>query len=288
MRSYITNEMILDEARMIMKDYRCKYALVEGESDRKFYKLVLEDDGVYFRQVKGWKNVVDAVMLANSKSCDGIFGIIDKDYHVLLRDGMTAIPNIIITDENDLEMMLFVSPAYEKFMKVCGSEGKATEIEQCRNTIASSAADIGALRFISVRDKLLLVFDGLNLRELVDKSSLSVDKRKLVDKTCARTRSSGTPIEACNDTLLANVCAVKEQYSSNFLCNGHDVFELISISMMKMFASSDSSEHSPDRIFQSLILAYDREDFKQSNMYKSYTALFSNSKTDTLINHIAI
>lgn len=43
--------------------------------------------------------------LASSNSTTGgTISIIDKDYHILLKDGVEEVQNIIFTDENDLSL----------------------------------------------------------------------------------------------------------------------------------------------------------------------------------------
>lgn len=268
MQKYIDAATILSEARMMWSGYQEKYILVEGETDRLFLNTVLgEIPRVRIRAVGGWELVYNTISQAQKEEFVQLLGIIDKDYHVINKDEITESKQLAFTDMNDIEMMLFMSKAYDKFLKICGSESKLKVCPDTRAIILSVAFFVGVLRSISLKNQYCFNFDGIECKDFVDKNNLILNLDKLVEKIIQRTRSNGTTVTVSNEEVKRIILITKEDKKAEEYCNGHDVMDIIGIAMTKVFASASSKEYSPEVIFNYLLMGYTSEEFQKSKMY---------------------
>lgn len=268
MQKYIDAATILSEARMMWSGYQEKYILVEGETDRLFLNTVLgEIPRVRVRAVGGWELVYNTISQAQKEEFVQLLGIIDKDYHVINKDEITESKQLAFTDMNDIEMMLFMSKAYDKFLKICGSESKLKVCPDTRAIILSVAFFVGVLRSISLKNQYCFNFDGIECKDFVDKNNLILNLDKLVEKIIQRTRSNGTTVTVSNEEVKRIILITKEDKKAEEYCNGHDVMDIIGIAMTKVFASASSKEYSPEVIFNYLLMGYTSEEFQKSKMY---------------------
>ena len=276
MRRYIDIASILTEARMMWHDYKEPYVLVEGASDKLFLStLIGESRKIVFRALDGWENVNKAILQAKASDFSQIVGIIDKDYHEIIRDGVTPSDQLLFTDANDIEMMLFFSGAFDKFLKVCGSSDKVQAIQDPRAIVETAAFPIGALRILSLSKGYCFCFDGLSLKDFVDKNDLTVDVDKMINTVVQRTRSKGTKVLVAEADIKDNVTRIMSSEKQENCCNGHDVFDIICIAMTKLFASSSSKTYSSEDIFQYLLVGYPKEEFFQTTLYNSLETYLS-------------
>jgi len=276
MRRFIDIASIITEARMMWCDCKVPYVLVEGASDKLFLSTLLgEAHKVILRDLGGWENVNNAIQQAKSSNFPQIVGIIDKDYHDLIGDAITPSDQLLFTDENDIEMMLFSSTAFDRFLKVCGSDDKVNAIPDPREVIKTAAYPIGALRILSLSEGYYLRFDGLNLKDFVERNNLAVDVNKMIHNVVQRTISRGTRITVPEEEIKNNVLRIMSIENHASFCNGHDVFNLICLAMTKLFATSSSKEYSEEDIFHYLLVGYPKEDFFKTSLYNSLEAHLS-------------
>ena len=119
MQKYIDESTILAEAKMMYHDCHEAYILIEGNSDKCFFSVLMgNQSNIRFRPVKGWERVHNAILLAQKESYTPIAGVIDRDYHSLFNDGVEENKQLFFTDSNDIEMMLFESSSFDKFLSL--------------------------------------------------------------------------------------------------------------------------------------------------------------------------
>ena len=165
------------------ESYRDAYVLVEGETDRTFYSALLGAiPHIQFRALNGWENVSNTINLAIKASFSHVLGIIDRDYHAIANDGIEEHTQLAFTDSNDIEMMLITSSAYDKFLKVCGSNAKVDSYQDIRAPVLTAAFPLGILRALSLLNGYNLYFDGIackdfcNGHDVLDILSLAMTK----------------------------------------------------------------------------------------------------------------
>lgn len=168
------------------------------------------------------------------------------------------------------------STAFDKFIGLTASSEKTKESD-CRKIIISAAAKLGALRYISAKSKLYLTFDGLRLRDFIDKATLDVDLQRYVEKVKDRSRSKGITVVASVDQLVAAVQETLVENSPRQLCNGHDVLDILGYSLTKRFASYDATTYPEERLYESLSMGYGKDLFEASNVFVRFRELWPNS-----------
>lgn len=270
MQKYIDTSSILSEARMMKKDYNETYILVEGGSDKTFFKTLTSfSPNIRFRPVNGWEKVYGVICAAQQEKYMEILGVIDRDYHLLINDGVNESDQLIFTDANDIEMMIFLSSAFDKFLAVCATESKVTSLTiEPRTLVLSTASAIGALRAISLSKQYHFHFEGLDPKEYVDKNTLAPNCTLLIEKTIQRTRSRGIQVSKSLEELATEHQEFMQSNNTSLLCNGHDVLDILGIAMCKMFASATANQYNGDNLFDYLLVGYPSEEFQQSRLYK--------------------
>lgn len=272
MQKYIDEYTILAEAKMMYQDCHETYILVEGQTDKTFFDvLVGRQSNVRFRPVSGWERVHKTILLAQKERFNNILGIIDKDFHVLLHDGVTENNQLFFTDSNDIEMMLFNSVSLEKFLAIYADQNKLNAGEKPRNRILNAASCLGALRVVSLVNRDNLRFDGFECKDFIDRNTLLPDSKKLIKKITQRTISNGTSVSVTEEVLESQASDLMQVYYPHDLCNGHDVLDILGIAMTKCFSSLPATQYNPDTIFGYLLMGYSDNEFHETQLYNKLT-----------------
>ena len=272
MQKYIDEYTILAEAKMMYQDCHESYILVEGQTDKTFFTVLMgSQSNIRFRPVSGWERVHKTILLAQKEGFKNILGIIDKDFHALLKDGITENDQLFFTDNNDIEMMLFNSVSLEKFLNIHGDENKLKVGESPRDRILNAASCLGALRMVSLSNRYNLRFDGFECKDFIDRSTLVPDSKKLIRKITQRTISNGTSVSVTEEILKGQADEFMRAYCPHDLCNGHDVFDILGIAMTKCFSSLPANQCNSDTIFGYLLMGYSYNEFHETQLYHKLT-----------------
>lgn len=277
-QSYIGPQNSFDTAKMLHIDHQIATIFVEGDTDKDFFKITMgESTKIRYCPAHGWEGVYGAVNLAIKQGDKQILGIIDRDYHELLQDGITENEQLIFTDYHDIEMMLFMSSSYIRFLTIFASEEKLKAIEDKRTLIMVAASYLGALRALSLQKNYCLDFDEYKCKDYVDHRTLLADVRELVKKVVQRTNSKGTTVNVDVSTLALAVQTFVKENKPEVLCNGHDVLEIIGIAMRKVYATADSKEYPEDKLFRVLLQGYSVDEFQKSELYRKINSWLKNN-----------
>ena len=272
MQKYIDEYTILAEAKMMYQDCHETYILVEGQTDKTFFDVLMgRQSNIRFRPVSGWERVHKTILLAQKERFNNILGIIDKDFHVLLHDGVTENNQLFFTDSNDIEMMLFNSVSLEKFLAIYADQNKLNADEKPRNRILNAASCLGALRVVSLVNRYNLRFDGFECKDFIDRNTLLPDSKKLIKKITQRTISNGTSVSVTEEVLESQASDLMQVYYPRDLCNGHDVLDILGIAMTKCFSSLPATQYNPDTIFGYLLMGYSDNEFHETQLYNKLT-----------------
>jgi hypothetical protein len=202
-----------------------------------------------------------------SDDVDDVVYIIDADYEQL-RGSPPAARSVISTDGHDLEMMLFASSALDKVLAVHGASTKVAAFEQRhRSALAGlllSAAPLGALRWISLRDGLNLDFEGLDMSRWLDSTTLAPDIRSLVTTAIGRSQRIRVPVAE----VAAEVDRVLDAgFDPMHLCCGHDLTAILSLGLTRALGSQRHQAVTPTIIGRAMELAYEDAWFAGTGVY---------------------
>jgi hypothetical protein len=267
-----TPDTVANEVIMTRQVCRAIILVVEGNSDEKVLRKFVVCPDSEFIIAWGKDNVIGAITILDGEGVAGILGIVDADFWHL--DGeFPSSPNVIVTDDHDLEMMMIRSHSFAHFIAEAASRTKlerflanvgATDI---RDTLLERALLIGHLRQYSHIEELCLRFDGLRFNTFVDRETIVLDLEKLVGAVLALTSNA----ELDTDEVIGQVREFAKGFSGDpyQVCCGHDVIAILSIGLRKCIGSK-SKEGASQRVLESeLRLSYDSECFRQTHLFRS-------------------
>ena len=266
MRDQLTLDSKLNECRILYLTKNQITIAVEGDSDVLVFKQFYDCELLRFEPHGGYENVLNLINHANLPETNYLLGIIDKDYHTLstqTNHKYAQVPNIIYTDNHDVEMLMFESTAFEKYLSVLSQEHKLKSIPDARSFLFQRAEQIGALRLYSINQHLDLYFEGMDYEKFFDRKSAIINNDAMVAYITHRTRceKQRTITQTDAEIISATREILDVGYDPRILCNGHDVLNLLSICMKFYFSNISTDEL---RIFCELLLAYNNSEFERT------------------------
>ncbi|GAB4301600.1 MAG: hypothetical protein Fur0025_41910 [Oscillatoriaceae cyanobacterium] len=116
MKEFQTPNSIANEIRMLRTrsdKQHLAFVIVEGDTDVRLWKNLLDPSKCYIKYAVGKARVIDVMEILDKDNFSGVLAIIDADFWKL-EGTIPPSTNILLTDTHDLETMLFQSPALEK------------------------------------------------------------------------------------------------------------------------------------------------------------------------------
>jgi hypothetical protein len=123
--------------------------IVEGPSDERFLGNFIDGDTCEIVIAWGADNSLSALDIARGRRLTGICCVLDRDYREFLCL-MIDDPDVVFTDEHDIEMIMVRSPALTRVFAELGSRQKLREAERkgidLREFILEAVYVVGVLR----------------------------------------------------------------------------------------------------------------------------------------------
>jgi hypothetical protein len=240
--------------------------VVEGSDDRRLFAKLVHPDRCSIVGAYGKDNVVKVVSILDASGFEGILGIGDKDFDEIENIEHTS-PNLIFTDEHDLECMMIRSEALFRVLIENATEIKLQAFEEregaVKDALLKRAQVIGCARLISRRHNLRLDFDEMKFR-FIDDENLGLDVDRLVNQIVSRTNQC-TVTRPELRRMIENEMA-KNHDAWQVSC-GHDIVSILAIAIRRCIGSTTSAEADPTLIASKLRLAYSVEDFHSTSMF---------------------
>lgn len=276
------DEMVTE---ITLSSHRGFWLIVEGSSDEKFFRTYDLKNHPRILAANGWENVITVVKKALVEEItDLICGVIDKDYRKALAPHTrpptcVCVPNIVETDHRDLEIMMFYSDAFRKVIVEFGSPGKlptdkkgAYDINEMHKSICKSAEMLARLRFYCESHKLGISFSGLDFSKFCSDTTLDISTTQLVNYLSAR---NNKPLSISDWQKSQSLPLPVQIQDKRLLLHGHDVMNLISLSLKSKWGSKNRNERKRELIESSFRIGYSSHTFKATNLYKSLDFLLS-------------
>lgn len=266
----VTGDMIANEVLLSRTKFDGTILIVEGESDEKLYQKFTPDAGVFVLPSSGKENALEAIRILEQESASGVLAIVDADFcHI---DGCCPDScNVLVTDDHDIEIMIFRSNTLANVIRVLGSQSKLQAFLQrhgatnLREVILERAVTLGHLRRHSIVQGLALKFEGLRFERFVDKESLDIDIHILVRNVHALTEGLDLTTSELENILLK---ALSDNSVDPYqLCCGHDVVALLGIGLRKAIGSRSKNATTAQALEEILRLSYDSQEFRTSTLY---------------------
>lgn len=265
-----TGETVANEVIMTRENYKGTIFVVEGDNDIKTLQKFAFDPDSMFIPAWGKENAVEATSVLDREDVRGILTVIDADFwHI---DGcQSSSPNLLMTDEHDLEMMIIRSNSFISVIRDRASKRKLAKIlikhgvNDVREILLGRALYVGYLRKYSEMKNLHLCFKGLRFDRFIDRATLEIDINALVDRVLAL---SHNPAVNKPDLIGAIEGLITECSHDPFqICCGHDFIAILGIGLRKVLGNKLKQEASAEAVGSALRLSYDSEDFKRTRLY---------------------
>ena len=252
--------VIANEIRMKRSQHPGSFLVVEGRDDRLFCERYT-DERCDLVVAEGKESVLEVIRILDDAGFVGVLGMVDPDFD-LLEGAEPHGPNVVTCDAHDLEVALVCSPAFDRLLLEFGSPPKIRALGvEVRELVLSAAAPVGYLRWLSMRNDLRLKFQGLRLTSCIDRRSLSVDTVELC--RCVMNLSIRTGLDETE--LSKAVEGLRDaRHDMCHVCCGDDVLKVLSIGLRTALGTNDSRDVSVERLKQSLRLAFEDADFRNS------------------------
>ena len=269
MKGAITADAVANNIRLLRTQWRGSVIVCEGSTDARILGRFIDESLCKLEVAHGKDNALEALLILKSSGVVGVLAMVDKDC-VLLNGDLLDDPNIVYTDSHDLETMMIQSPALEKVLSEYGSEHKIHIYEKnwatsVRESLVRAATPIGILRLCSSRRSLNLKFEGCNYSAFIDKDTLSVCVPEMAQEIINKTRNHSITVQSLLSYLEYDLDHSVDAWDA--VC-GHDVTEVLSLSLRKLFGSCNANDVTARSLERSLRLAYERTHFMESRLFQ--------------------
>jgi 5S rRNA maturation endonuclease (ribonuclease M5) len=280
MKDQITPDRIANSIRLLRGDHEGVFLIVEGHSDKLIYERLVNKQEVRVTIASGKNNAIKALsILEKEDNFRRVVAVIDADFS-RIEQQIPDSNNLFLTDEHDLEMMLIKSAAFDKLLKERGSEEKIKAFtEDIRETLLKLGQEIGKLRWLSLRNKLDLKFEGLNFKNFIDKENLSIN----IDKLIISIKNNSQKPSLDEQQIKQDLSVISDENHDPWqLCCGHDFISILAIALCKVLGTWNANDVKTEVLERELRLAYELSYFYQTQIYQLMVNWQSNHHPDQI------
>ncbi|MFN9733705.1 MAG: DUF4435 domain-containing protein [Microcystis sp.] len=280
MKDQITPDRIANTIRLLRGDHEGVFLIVEGHSDKLIYERLVNKQEVRVTSADGKNNAIKALsILEKEDNFRRVVAVIDADFS-RIEQQIPDSNNLFLTDEHDLEMMLIKSAAFDKLLKERGSEEKIKAFtEDIRETLLKLGQEIGKLRWLSLRNKLDLKFEGLNFSKFIDKEKLSIN----IDELIISIKNHSQKLSLYEQQIKQDLSVISDENHDPWqLCCGHDFIGILAIALCKVLGTWNANDVKTEVLERELRLAYELSYFYQTQIYQLMVNWQSNHHPDQI------
>lgn len=250
--------------------------IVEGDDDRALFSWHVDPLACRVETCYGREKVVEVIAILDADRFAGAVGIVDADYTVLNGEQGQG-GNLLLTDHHDVECMILASPALEHVLHELGVTDQVRAFEAARGCTVVEHLHrvgkvIGHLRWASCRLKWALRFDGLDFTKFLSERSLEIDASELLEAVRGQQGGRGTspPTREIMSQAMGELAAMNAD--PWHVCRGHDLVEVLAIGLRRVLGERNDADVRPDRLELMLRLAFDKEYFLATKLFKAMLA----------------
>jgi hypothetical protein len=280
MKDQITPDRIANSIRLLRGDHEGVFLIVEGHSDKLIYERLVNKQEVRVTIASGKNNAIKALsILEKEDNFRRVVAVIDADFSRIEQQILDS-NNLFLTDEHDLEMMLIKSAAFDKLLKERESEEKIKAFtEDIRETLLKLGQEIGKLRWLSLRNKLDLKFEGLNFKNFIDQKNLSIN----IDKLIISIKNNSQKLSLDEQQIKQDLSVISDENHDPWqLCCGHDFIGILAIALCKVLGTWNANDVKTEVLERELRLAYELSYFYQTQIYQLMVNWQSNHHPDQI------
>ncbi|MCY4549954.1 MAG: DUF4435 domain-containing protein [Defluviicoccus sp.] len=267
----ITGATIANEVRLEGAVHEGSFLLVEGNDDAKLLSKFCDKEKCSILVCFGRERLLDAITILEKGGFYRALAIADRDFADII-DYPEYEGVVIFSDETDMDIMIFQSPALDHVLLEFGAPDRVAAIEaegkRPRDLIFAAAKCIGALRLLSQERGLSLRFAEMNYH-FETRGSFQINVRRTIQHIVGRS----TPRPSLSDEAI--LCFVENHMNGirddRLLCNGHDCLRVLGKALKSRLGNTidfDSGRGSK-MLGSALRLAYEKDYFKRTKVCHS-------------------
>ena len=245
------------------------FLIVEGSTDDIFFKMFTDTNKCRIRIAGNKAAAIQVLSILEKENLPGVLAIVDADFDFLEGKSLSS-PNLILTDTHDLETMIIKSPALEKVLNAYGSEDKINQLtrdvgKDVRTLLLECSIPIGYLRWLSLREGLLLKFENLDFGRFI-RDGLTINVPELI----RRVKNHSQRLDIADIQIMSGMQAIhNDVYDPWHVCCGHDLIGVLSIGLRKAIGTSNPYDVKPMFLESILRIAFERSHFYETRLYAS-------------------
>jgi hypothetical protein len=266
----VTGDTVANEVVMTRQSYTGTIFVVEGDSDEKFFRKFTKDPEAAIISAWGKENALDAAKILYQENRRGCLTIVDADFWNIDQK-VPSFPNVLYTDDHDVEMMMIRSDSFVSVVREMGSSGKLSRftasggLTGLRDFLLGKALCVGCLRWLSTLDNLGLRFEGLKFERFVDKDSIDVDIQALVKNVLALTGDNSLKTSDIVSKVQGMITTNRnEPYQ---MCCGHDFIVILGVGLRGALGSKSKEAAARETLEVAFRLSYDAASFMATQLY---------------------
>lgn len=256
------------------------YMYVEGESDERFWNKFVDSNNVKLQVCHECKQLFEVVDEHINQNVMGFLAVTDRDFYAIL-GGTPNKTNLFITDDHDLEMMMYhKGNAFQELTNAIDRGGKIAKYEQSGHNLLKDAIeitdDIGYCKLVSIKKGLNLKFSEENehsheisrpkYEDAIDNATgayLGMDR--IVSKIHGFCMSCKQKPPKVHDIIKEVTVEKANTYDSWQLSNGHEVSNLLAVLIHRRCKHKKKLDQ--DIIESVLYAGYKPQDFHLTVLY---------------------
>lgn len=278
LRSSQTPEIRANTLRMLRASTDSFFVIVEGTSDRDYFRHVLGPKNLIVADGKSNVLNICRILSSSKDKFEGFVGVVDNDFDLILSQNSYP-PKVITTYAHDLIVDCFLTTAFRKLLihnassDKLNSNGYDINSEEGLNTIRiqlmNKLKPLSILKLLNQQNEWKLSINKVKIESHIDKNNAEVKIYKLIDKAIRKGghQTNSSSVKSCLEEHKN--C----EYDLIQLTNGHDLTKLLSVALQQYIGSLNSRDLTPEYIEQILMIGVSAEEIQQSTVYKQIVEL---------------
>ncbi|MDR3075104.1 MAG: DUF4435 domain-containing protein [Candidatus Methanoplasma sp.] len=263
----LTSADIANNISMLRSYHKGPIIVVEGITDCRLYGKFVDKEDVRIMPAHSKDNVRRSVTEAWGMRNDRkVIGIIDADTDRMC--GKKYNPPLFLSDKRDLESMIMSTGALEDVLTEYSDPEALAGFEKnhgrVRDVITKSAYPIGLLMFISSRDRLGLSFKNIDHSVFINRKTLDIDIRKMIDEIFSQSVNRGIG----RKELVDRIYGEETPDDPWITVRGHDAVSVLVIGLNEIFGSYNSTGIKNGQMSGALRLAFGYDYFEETELYR--------------------
>ncbi|MEU1169300.1 hypothetical protein [Streptomyces microflavus] len=230
----------------MLRNHDAKTILIlEGDSDLMAFRDFINRSSCRFLVADGKVEAVEAIEWSDIQKFSGVLAIVDSDF-VDLAEARSSSPNVIYTDNYDLDAFIFLSegPVERSIEHLCSydrysePDGGKRYFRNIRDQVIAMAKLIACLRLYSISDGMGVAFDKFPFGEVYQGANLDLDEDKLQRIVASRIKAPDP------EGIFADWWsrAATEAQPSERIVQGHDLFRCLGLVIASKHGKSHEGE----------------------------------------------